>query len=155
MTEQKAAPPKVQLVCVGKAHAKRTVCLVFRLVASDGTAGEERVYSRKNLKQIRVGSVYEVETDAEDSTRIVSNTIRWVRTWKDKGEAAIWQTAAAAFDTLELARKSEKREAGRRLPLEVLQPLRDEYRRTNSAGKLALEVRVLAYLRMASLGGDE
>lgn len=154
MAEQIAIPPKVQLVCVGKAHAKKDVCLVFRLVTSDGTATEERLYGQKTLKQVRVGSVYEVETDVNDSTRIHANTIRWVHMWKDQEEAAMWQTAAAAFDTLELARKCEKRETGRKLPLELLKPLRDEYWKTNSSGRLAIEVRVLAYLRMVLLGSD-
>jgi hypothetical protein len=147
--------PKVRLVCAGKAHSKKDVCLVFRVVDSKGAAGEDRLYSQKNLKQVRVSHVYEVETAEDDSTRIHTQTIRWIGVWPEQQEDATWQAAAAAFDTLELAKKAEKKETERRLPLELLRPLRDEYFRTNPAGRLAIEVRVLAYLRMVSLGSKE
>jgi hypothetical protein len=151
MPDEAATHPKRKLVCVGKVHANKEVCLMFRLVASDDTLGDERIYAHKHLKQVRVGNVYEVEIDRDDPTRIYTNTIRWLCVWKDQTEAATWQAVAAAFDTLELAKKSEKKETGRRLPLELLRPLREEYRRTNPAGRLAIEVRVLAYLRLVSL----
>jgi len=155
MPENNSTPATIRLVCVGKAHAKTDVCLVFRVVDSNGVAGEERVYAQKNLRHVRVGHVYEVQTAQNDSSRIHTDTIRWIRSWRDEEEAATWQAAAAAFDTLELAKKAEKRETERRLPLELLRPLRDEYFRTNPAGRLAIEVRVLAYLKMVSLRSEE
>lgn len=155
MAEQSAPRPKVQLVCVGKTRAKKDVCLVFREVASEGTAEKERIYAQKHLKQVRVGHVYEVETDQNDPTRIHTDTIRWLHGWKDQPEAATWQTAAAAFEIQEIAQRREQTETGRKLPLELLRPLRDEYWKTNPAGRLAMEVRVLAYLRMVTLGRNE
>lgn len=155
MPEQLVLPSKIQLVCIGKAYAGKEICLVFRLVGTDGLAGEERLYAQKRLKQVRVGNVYEVETSSDDPTRLLTNTIRWIRIWNNKAEAAIWQTEAAAFDTLELAKQCERRESTRRLPLELLRPLRDEYWKTNSSGRLAIEVRVLAYLRMVPLRSGE
>jgi hypothetical protein len=98
-----------------------------------------------------VGNVYEVEVDASDPTRIYADSARWLRVWDNEQEAAVWQVASAAFDTVELARKHEKQQTSRRLPLELLKPIREEYWRTNSTGKLAIEVRVLAYLRLISL----
>jgi len=103
---------------------------MFRVVDSNGTAAEERLYAQKSLKQVRVGHVYEVETDANDSSLIHTQTIRWIQSWTDRRKAATWQAAAAAFDMLELAKKSEKRATGRRLPLELLRPLQDQYFRT-------------------------
>lgn len=155
MPDEAATQPRRKLICVGKVHANKEVCLTFRMVASDGTLGDERIYAHKHLKQVRVGNVYEVEIDREDPTRIYTNTIRWLCVWKDQTEAATWQAAAAAFDTLELAKKFEKKETGRRLPLELLRPLREQYWRTNSMGRLAIEVRVLAYLRMVLLHNEE
>ncbi len=155
MPDDATTQPTIKLVCVGKVHAKKELCLLFRIVASDHTLGDERIYAHKHLKQVRVGNVYEVEIGKEDPTRIYTNTIRWVCVWKDQTEAAIWQAAAAAFDTLELAKKFEKKETGRQLPLELLKPLREQYWKTNSMGRLAIEVRVLAYLRMVLLHNEE
>ncbi len=156
MTEQAGADAnKLHLVCVGKAYAKtKEVCFIFLVVGSDGRAGDERIYAQKHLKHVRVGHLYEVETDSTEPTRIHTNTMRWLNVWHDAAEAATWQTAAAAFDTLDLAHKNEKKETGRRLPLELLRPIREEYLKTNPAGRLAIEVRVLAYLRLVKLNHE-
>jgi hypothetical protein len=154
-TETSKAPQStVQLVCIGKARSKSILCWVFRTILPDGLAGEERVYSQKSLKSVRVGSVYQVDTDPTDSTRIYVDTARWLRLWGNEEEAAVWQTTAGAFDMTELARRHEKQQTSRKLPLELLRPIREEYRRTNAAGRLAIEVRVLAYLRLVSLTSD-
>ncbi len=151
----KPARSTVQLVCTGKERStKGDLYWLFRVVTPDGQKGDERLYSQKSLKSIRVGHVYQVDTDPTESTRIYVNTARWLRLWSDETEAAVWQTASAAFDTAELARKHEKQQTSRKLPVELLKPIRDEYRRTNSAGRLAIEVRVLAYLRLVSLDGE-
>jgi hypothetical protein len=151
----KTARSTVQLVCTGKARSKGELCWVFRLVLPDGKAGPERLYSQKRLKSIRVGNVYELDVDPSDPTRIYVDSPRWLRLWDDEHEAAVWQTASSAFDTAELARKHEKQQTSRRLPLELLKPIREEYWRTNSAGRLAIEVRVLAYLRLVSLNSEQ
>lgn len=102
-----------------------------------------------------MGNVYELDVDATEPTRIYADSARWLRVWGNEPEAAVWQTMSGAFDTEELARKYEKDQTSRRLPLELLSPIRREYWRTNSAGKLAIEIRVLAYLRMTSLNSEE
>lgn len=155
MEEQSASGLKIQLVCTGKTRAAKDVCFVFRVLASNGSAGAERIYASKNLKNVRIGHVYEVETDPTDSTRIHTNTIRWLHAWKDQADAAIWQTAAEAFDIVDCARRLEQKETSRKLPLDLLRPLRDEYWKTNHLGRLAIEVRVLAYLRSVPLGRNE
>jgi hypothetical protein len=144
--------PRLVLVCTGKIRLTAGgLALVFREVSVDGTAGPERIYNRKNLERIRVGAVYEVETDPEVPTQIYINTLRWLRLWGDKNEAALWQLAADAFDTRELAARQERKENNRKLPVELLEPIRKQYRETNAVGRLAIEVRILAYLRMVSL----
>lgn len=146
---------KIQLVCVGKAYAKtKEVCLIFLVVDSGGGTGHERIYGQKHLKHVRVGHLYEVETDSTEPSRIHTDTMRWLNVWHDAAQAATWQAAASAFDTLDLAQKHEKKETGRKLPLELLRPIRDEYLKTNAAGRLAIEVRVLAYLRLVKLNHE-
>jgi hypothetical protein len=121
--------------------------LVFKEVLPDGALNGERIYSQKSMRHFRVGAVYEVEIDPDKPTTIYPTTMRWLHLWNDTSEAATWQACADAFDTLETARRQQKKDERRKLPLELLEPLREEYRKTNAAGRLALEVRVLAYLR--------
>lgn len=143
--------PRIVLVCTGKIHLNAGgVALVFREVTEDGRAGPERVYNRKNLERIRVGAVYDVEVNPEVPTQIFVDTLRWLRLW-DKSEAALWQLAADAFDTCELAARQERKENSRKLPVEILEPIRKLYWATNAAGRLAIEIRVLAYLRQVLL----
>src|ERR1700730_2718312 len=127
MEPSKPPVPTVQLVCVGKISFRDGVCWVFKTILPDGGAGEDRLYSCKNFRAVRVGSVYEVQTDTSDSTRIYVNSARWLRLWDDKKQAALWQATAEAFDTAQLALTREKQQTSRKLPLELLKPLRDEY----------------------------
>ena len=144
--------PRITLVCVGKTYIQNgKIGLVFREINENGSAGAERIYSQKDLKHVRVGAVYEVEGSAENLRSIFTDTLRWLRLWEDKPEAAAWQAAADAFDTRDLAAKQEKNQNARKLPLELLEPIRKEYRRTNAVGRLAFEVRVLAYLRQVKM----
>lgn len=151
-TKDTALKSRITLVCTGKTHLKAgEVGLVFRTVDGDGGTGRERIYSHKNLKTVRVGAVYDVDTDPEDQTAIHTNSLRWIRLWENQNEAAAWQVAADAFDTRELAARQERKETSRKLPVELLEPIREQYWATNAAGRLAIEVRVLAYLRRVTL----
>lgn len=47
----------------------------------------------------------------------------------------MWQLAADAFDTLHLAAQQEKKQNARKLPVELLAPILEEYWRTNAAGR--------------------
>lgn len=150
-TQGGATKPRVTLVCTGKAKVgKNEIGLVFRIVNPDGSLGAESIYGRKGLQSVHVGAVYDVDTGS-NPTSIFVNSMRWRSLWADAGEVAVWQTAADAFDTLELAIRQERKQNGRRLPVERLEPIRRQYWSTNAAGRLAIEVRVLAYLRQVSL----
>jgi hypothetical protein len=151
-----SARPLLTLVCTGRTYLTTgKIGLVLREVQSDDSLGSERIYQRKGLEHLRVGAVYQVEADSADLGSIYTRTIRWLRLWGNTEEAAIWQLAAEAFDTRHLAAQQERKQNARKLPLEVLSPVRDEYRRTNPAGRLAIEVRLLAYLRQVRVSSTD
>jgi len=106
------------------------------------------------LPHIRVGAVYEVEVDDQNQRSIYTRTFRWLRLW-DIEEAAVWQMAVDAFDTRHLAAQQEKKQNARKLPVELLAPFREEYRRTNPPGRLAIEVRILAYLKQVKVTSSD
>jgi hypothetical protein len=140
--------PRIVLICTGKTYLKSgAIGLVFAEITPEGSLGGERVYERKNLKHLGAGSVYDVETDPGPSGGIYPATMRWLRLWKDEVQVARWQALADAFDIRELAIKQERKQTRRKLPVELLAPLRECYWSTNALGRLAIEVRVLAYLR--------
>jgi hypothetical protein len=142
------AKPRIALVCTGKTYLQSgAIGLVFAEVTPEGALGNERIYDQKNLKRVRAGSVYDIEIDPANFRSIYPASIRWLHLWKDEAQIAVWQTLVDAFDTRDLAVKQERKQTGRKLPLERLAPLREHYWSTNSAGRLAIEVRVLAYLR--------
>ncbi len=151
-TETPAARPTIQMVCVGKTLLQSgKIGFVFNEVLADGTLGTERIYSDRNLKHVRVGAVYQVEVDPENPRSIFTQTLRWVSLWHNKEEAAVWQLTTDAFDTASAALKQEKKETSRELLVELLAPLRKRYWSTNPVNRLAMEVRILAYLRRVPL----
>lgn len=95
--------------------------------------------------------MYDIEIDPANPRSIYPSSIRWLRLWNDEAQIAVSQTLVDAFDTLDAAIKQERKQTDRKLPLERLAPLRDHYWSTNGAGRLAIEVRVLAYLRSERL----
>jgi hypothetical protein len=152
----KAENPRIKLVCVGKTYIEESkIGIVFKEIGADILLGRERIYAEKNVRQARVGAMYEVETDPNNPRSIFSATLRWLGLWENKEEAATWQLLAEAFATRDLAAKQQKKENARKLPLELLDPIRREYFRTNHAGKLAIEVRVLAYLRRTKVDDQD
>ena len=95
--QEKVPRPHITLVCVGKTYIQNgKIGLVFKEINPDGSAGVERIYSQKDLKHVRVGAVYEVEGSTENLRSIFTDTLRWLRLWEDKPEAAAWQAAADA-----------------------------------------------------------
>jgi hypothetical protein len=144
--------PRITVACVGKTYlSDGKIGLVFRDVNPDGSMGDERIYQFKGLQHLRVGAVYEVEVDDQNPRSIYTRTFRWLRLWDKTDEAAVWQLAVDAFDTRHLAAQQEKKHNARKLPVELLAPIREEYRRTNPLGRLAIEVRILAYLKQVKI----
>jgi hypothetical protein len=153
--QPKETRPRITLVCKGKTYlTDGRTGIVFLEVKEGGSPGDARLYDLKDLRHVRIGSVYDVEIDPAHPNSIYAATMRWLRIWENTEEAATWQIAADAFDTRELAIKHERKETSRRLPLELLHGIRKQYWSTNAAGRLAIEVRVLAYLRQDKLAAD-
>jgi hypothetical protein len=146
--QDKAARAILTLACVGKVSlSDGKIGLVFRDVTPEGSLGDERTYEHKGLQQLRIGAVYSVEADSANTRTIYTNTFRWLRLWDKTDEAAGWQAAADAFDTQRLTVQQERKQNARKHPVELLAPIREQYWKTNPLGRLAIEVRVLAYLR--------
>src|SRR5262245_9983656 len=128
---EKTGRSTLTLVCVGKVTvAGGKVGLAFREVTPEGALGDERVYEQKGLRHVRIGAVYNVDADSVNPRSIYTTSFRWLRLWSNTAEAAVWQTAADAFDTQLLAAQQEKKQNARKLPLEVLAPIRQQYWKT-------------------------
>ena len=92
-----------------------------------------------------MGSTYEIE--ANDKS-IRPSPARWQGRYHNDEVVRTWQAMADAYEIAERARKAEAAEKRTDLNFEALEPFRRAWLQTNSIGRLALEVRVLAYLRM-------
>lgn len=107
-----------------------------------------RLYERKVLRHLCVGSTYQIEAD-ERSIR--PSTARWQGRYHDSEVVRTWQAMADAYEIAERARKGAAAEKRTDLNFEALGPFRRAWLQTNPVGRLALEVRVLAYLRMQTV----
>lgn len=103
------------------------------------------IYERKLLRHLSVGSTYEIEAN-DKSVR--PGTARWQGRYHNDEVVRTWQAMADAYEIAERARKAEAAEKRTDLNFEALESLRRAWLQTDSIGRLALEVRVLAYLRM-------
>lgn len=153
MTATKEAPRvRLKFVCVGKTISddKKPCYILSRVLDNGGRDATERIFTAKSLPLVRVGRVYEIEAPEgkEDGSSIFGSTARFVERWPHEVEAAAWETVASAFDVEQAAKKRAKADADSKIMAECLAPLRKLYLKTNSVGKLAIEVQVLAYLRM-------
>ena len=98
-----------------------------------------------------VGGVYSVSCalgKGGELESIVSETLQWNgdRVPEDELSVLLLLHEAALTEASAISQK-KKALADKSSILDVLKPLRVEYQRTNPVGKLALEVRVLNYLR--------
>jgi hypothetical protein len=114
-------------------------------IPGTGDLARLRIYERKLLRHFSVGSTYEME--ANDKS-IRPSTARWQGRYHNDEVVRTWQAMADAYEIAERARKAEAAEKRTDLNFEALEPFRRAWLQTNSIGRLALEVRVLAYLRM-------
>lgn len=114
-------------------------------IPGTGDLARLRIYERKLLRHFSVGSTYEIEAN-EKSTR--PSTARWQGRYQNNQVVRTWQAMADAYEIAERARKAEAAEKRSDLNFEALEPLRRAWLQTNSIGRLALEVRVLSFLRM-------
>jgi hypothetical protein len=144
----KPEPPTRLFVCTGKAETNDgKTALVLRELCEDGSLADERLFTAKDL-HCRVGHVYRIRiSEAKGADSIYPSTARWTSTYEDEAQVAAWQAKARAFDVEKAALREQKKAEGTQQMLEVLKPLRTIYQQTNTLGRLAIEVQVLAYLR--------
>ncbi len=114
-------------------------------ISGTGDLARLRIHERKLLRHLTVGSTYEIEAN---ETSIRPSTARWQGRYHNDEVVRTWQAMADACEIAERARKAEAAEKRTDLNFQALEPFRRAWLRTNSIGRLALEVRVLAYLRM-------
>lgn len=117
-------------------------------IPGTGDLARLRIHERKLLRHFTVGSTYEIEAN---ETSIRPSTVRWQGRYHNDEVVRTWQAMADAYEIGERARKAEAAEKRTDLNFEALEPLRRAWLQTNSLGRFALEVRVLAYLRMQKL----
>ena len=117
-------------------------------IPGTGDLARLRIYERKILRLLSVGSTYEIEAN---ETSIRPGTARWQGRYHSDEVVRTWKAMADAYEIAERARKAEAAEKRADLSFEAMEPFRRAWLQTNSVGRLALEVRVLAYLRMQRL----
>jgi hypothetical protein len=117
-------------------------------IPGTGDLARLRIHERKMLRHLIVGSTYEIEAN---ETSIRPSTVRWHGRYRNDDVVRTWQAMADAYEIAERASKAEAAEKRTDLNFEALEPLRRAWLQTNGIGRLALEARVLAYLRMQKL----
>lgn len=140
----------IRVVCLGnRVHDKdRKSIVVQRLAAQDELMGRPWHFTTKKSHGI-AGCVYEIDAEIDgDDVSIIFSTMRFQGTYHDTDLVAQWKLESQAADT-ELAAVAQARKAKRdnSAVLECLEPLMNAYMATNPVGRLALEVRVLHYMR--------
>ena len=94
----------------------------------------------------RPGAVISIEHETEEEGTVYADSAEVVGYIDDK-TAAAWKAASDAANTVAEIGRRAKREAGRDLQLEILEPLREAYRGLrNRNQRTALLARVMAYI---------
>ena len=100
----------------------------------------------KRFGFVRPGTVIRIESDPEDKTTVYGDSAEAVGHIDDK-TAAAWRAASDAIKTAWDVRRKAKKEGRRDMQLELLEPLRETYRRLrNRDQRTALLARVMAYI---------
>jgi hypothetical protein len=123
--------------------------LVLQVVEANGTLNPVRkVFGEKSCRKanISLGGIYKVEANADFSTAIIAGA-KYQGLWPNEAERAGWKTAERALTIERAAQKRQKSDAENNAMIAALAPIRKAYVLTNSVGRLAIEVQVLAYLR--------
>jgi len=117
----------------------------FPLVPLPALADDLHLYG-KRFGFIRPGTVVRIRCDAGDETTVYGDSAEAVG-HIDDGTAAAWRAASDAIKTAWDVRRKAKKEGRRDLQLELLEPLRETYRRLrNRDQRTAFLARVMAYI---------
>ena len=122
----------------------------YRPCDSQGVpTGKERACFDKSYS-LTLAGVYSVDADLVDGeiNTLYVNTFKYLGLVTDDEQAATIKLQAEALKTEHTARCQAKKSLNdKTVILDVLKPLRKAWANTNAVGKMALEVRILSYLR--------
>jgi hypothetical protein len=148
MTEQNDGFVPVEAIFAGRRETKdNKVAIVFYLLNEKRLALFED--GRSKFRAV-IGGVYVLAQKGE-SFRLSD---KYVRPSNDP-QVAEWQAADEAVDVAIRARKliAQQRKDAKASILRAVEPFREEYRRTDRIGRLALEVVLLHALRQGTIIG--
>jgi hypothetical protein len=152
MTDEQAKPAMtVQLiVCSGVTELDDgKLGMILQAVDEAGKiSGERHPFSEKACRKgnIFLGGMYKVDAN-ENLTSVVMNSAKYQGLWPNEVERTRWKADERALEIERAARKRQAADKSRNAMLDALRPIREAWQSTNSVGKLALEVQVLAYIR--------
>ena len=134
-----------EFVCAGKVRlAGGALGVTLIELDAAGQLGQERHFQNKNsMRTMRPGVVYAIRTETQpDGLRIFASECRFVRLWPDAQQRAVWQAESEAEEVAHRAKKMRLDDM-----TALLAPIRKQYQRTDSIGRLALQVVLLDALR--------
>ncbi|OES24042.1 hypothetical protein [Alteromonas macleodii] len=139
-----------QVVCLGTRVGTKNDKWVGlqRVDENEQLIGEIGYYSA--IKNAFPGAIFSIEAELTDESlsTIHPSTLTFVKTLADTALSAKIKIEHEANETkLTAIKQAKKARTDKSDILDCLRPLRLAYRNTNHAGRLALEVRVLHYLR--------
>lgn len=137
----------LRLLCLGTRYfqGSKKHTAYIEIDENQNIVSDEVVHYSHNSK-VNVNVIYTVQSPEKGS--ILGNSFEVVERLKDEDQSA---TQLLEHEAHELAfltyKKSKKAQSDKTGILNLLWPLRQLYKNTNALGKMALEVRILNYLR--------
>lgn len=124
-----------------------------QLVKDGKTVGETSVFAGTTGKMVCVGNVYNAKGNTKNDQVVRIAEFSWHDHDQDhrdvlsKEELAALQARDSSTHAHFAAFAQAKKNKGSDDVLELLKPIRRQWKKTNAVGRMALEVRVLNYLR--------
>lgn len=149
----KAKKEMVELFCTGTHFGKgNNVRLIGFIIVKEGQLTSRSLYYSYSKFNSYVGHIYKVEMSDEGDGVIMHGRPEYVRTFEDEAVILEHRLESESNDTIFLAVNQAKKAVKEKKDiLNCLKPIRQKWRNTNTLGQVALEARVLYYLRT---GGD-
>ncbi len=141
---------KVELFCTGTHIGSSNQKLIgFIVLDEEGQpTDKELVYLASKFKGCYVGQVYNAEMKFGKDSTVIYGRPDYVRTHGDDEFILEHRINSEANETILTFKKQSQKEAREKTDIMAqLEPLRRAYQRTNMQGKVAMEARVLYYLR--------
>lgn len=145
MAEEKRG--SVALVFAGvRETSNKKLAQCFYKVLTDGSH-EKKQRSYTKIKAVgRPGGMYQFDCDAEDDSTVYPASMSYTGYWDDEDTVCEWQARHDAANSAARARRRQKRETGRNIIHERLEPIRDAYHKCVGMERNALLAQVVAYI---------